>query len=176
MKYILLLCIAIGLLDSVAAQKNYVTNNAVIHFIAVDDSDIDAVNKKGVSRLEANGKLSFIMLIKDFKFEMEKMEEHFNTEYMESDKFPRAFFNGQITNFKQVNFNKDGKYPVKVKGNMQVHGVNKAMETEGTIEIKGGIPTASAQFNVRLKDFGIGGLLIKFVADQMNIDIQATYQ
>jgi hypothetical protein len=58
---------------------------------------------------------------------------------------------------------------------MQVHGVNKTMETVGTIEIKGGVPKATAQFVVRLKDFKIGGILIKFVADEMNIDIVAAF-
>jgi hypothetical protein len=149
------------------AQKNYSTTSAQVRFIAQDDSDIDAVNKAAVCRL--------IMLIKDFKFEMADMQKHFNEEYMETDKFPRAFFNGKITNFNTVNFSKDGKYPINVSGVMQVHGVNKTMETTGIIEIKGGVPKASAQFVVRLKDFKIGGILIKFVADEMNIDVVAAF-
>jgi len=44
------------------------------------------------------------------------------------------------------------------------------------LEIKNGIPTATAQFTVTLKDFKIGGILIKMVADKINIDIKATYQ
>ena len=161
--------------QSAFAQKNYSTTSAEVHFIAQDDSDIDAVNKAAVCRLQSNGDLSFIMLIKDFKFDMADMQKHFNKEYMETDQFPRAFFNGKITNFNTVNFSKDGKYPVNVSGVMQVHGVNKTMETVGTIEIKGGVPKATAQFVVRLKDFKIGGILIKFVADEMNIDIVAAF-
>ena len=157
------------------AQKNYSTTSAQVHFIAQDDSDIDALNKAAVCRLQSNGDLSFIMLIKDFKFEMADMQKHFNEEYMESDQFPRAFFNGKITNFNTVNFSKDGKYPVNVSGVMQVHGVNKTLETTGFIEIKGGVPKASAQFEVRLKDFKIGGILIKLVADKMNIDVVAAF-
>ncbi len=158
------------------AQKNFSTRNAVVHFRAVDDDDIDAVNNAAVSRLQSNGDLSFIMLLKGFKFEMETMQEHFNKEYVESDKFPRALFNGKITNINKVDFSKDGKYPITVTGNMQVHGVNKIVQTNGSIDIKGGIPTATARFTVTLKDFGIGGVLIKMVADKINIDIVATYQ
>jgi hypothetical protein len=160
---------------TVNAQKKYSTNNAVVHFIAVDDNDIDAVNNEAVSRLEANGDLSFILLVKNFKFEMETMQKHFNTEYLESDKFPRAFFSGKISNMNTVNFNKDGKYPITVTGSMQVHGVNKSIQTNGWIEIKNGIVKANAQFTVTLKDFGIGGVLIKMVADKINIDVAATY-
>lgn len=160
----------------VNAQKNFATKSAIVHFRAADDDDIDAVNNQAVSRLSSNGDLSFIMLMTGFKFDMATMQEHFNKEYVESDKFPRALFNGKITNINTVNFTKDGKYPIEVVGNMQVHGVNKTMKTNGTIEIKGGIPKASAQFVVTLKDFGIGGVLIKMVADKINIDITATYQ
>jgi len=159
----------------VFAQKNYSTTSAQVHFIAQGDGDIDAVNKAAIARLKNNGELSFIMLIKDFKFEMADMQKHFNEEYMESDQFPRAFFNGKITNFNTVNFAKDGKYPINVSGVMQVHGVNKNIETLGMIEIKVGVPKATAQFVVRLKDFNIGGILIKLVADKMNIDIAATF-
>ena len=157
------------------AQKNYSTTSAQVRFIAQGDGDIDAVNKAAVCRLQSNGDLIFIMLIKDFKFEMADMQKHFNEEYMESEKYPRAFFNGKITNFNTVNFSKDGKYPVNVSGLMQVHGVNKTMETTGIIEVKGGVPKATAQFVVRLKDFKIGGILIKLVADKMDIDIVAAF-
>ena len=160
----------------VHAQKIYSTKAAPVRFIAVDDKDIDATNTKAVSRLEANGKLSFIMLMKDFGFEMDLMQKHFNDEYVESDKFPRGIFNGQITNIKSVNFTKDGSYPIMVKGNMQVHGVNKAIETKGVIQISKGLPKATAKFTVSLKDFGIGGVLIKMVADQIDVEVVASYQ
>ena len=175
MRTILIAAFLLGTIYNAKAQKNYSTTRAEVHFIAVDDNDIDAVNKNAVSRLQANGDLSFIMLIKDFKFEMEGMQKHFNEEYLESDKYPRAFFNGKITNYASINFSKDGKYPVTVSGTMQVHGVNKSLQTNAVIEIKNGIPTATAQFTVTLKDFNIGGLLIKMVADKINVDIKATY-
>ena len=169
------LVLFISCATAVSAQKKYSTNNATIHFIAVDDNDIDAVNKEVVSRLESNGDMSFILLIKNFKFEMETMQNHFNTEYLESDKFPRAFFSGKITNINTVNFTKDGKYPITASGNIQVHGVSKPIQTNGFIEIKNGFVKTSAQFTVTLKDFGIGGVLIKMVADKINIDVTASY-
>ena len=160
----------------VQAQKIYSTKTAKVRFIAIDDKDIDATNSKAVSRLETNGNLSFIMLMKDFSFEMDLMQKHFNEEYVESDKFPRGIFNGQITNIKSVNFAKDGSYPIIVNGNMQVHGVNKAIQTNGVIVISKGLPKASAKFTVSLKDFGIGGVLIKMVADKVDVEVVANYQ
>ena len=71
---ILSLFLAIVAFIQVDAQKVYSTNTATVRFIAVDDNDIDATNTKTVSRLESNGKLSFIMLMKDFNFEIIDMD------------------------------------------------------------------------------------------------------
>lgn len=68
------LFIAFFALNQVQAQKVYSTKTAKVRFIAVDDNDIDATNNKAVSRLEPNGKLSFIMLMKDFSFDMQTMQ------------------------------------------------------------------------------------------------------
>ena len=88
-------------------------------------------------------------------------------------KWPKTYC---ITNIKSVNFAKDGSYPIIVKGNMQVHGVNKAMETKGVIVVTKGLPKATAKFTVTLKDFGIGGVLIDMVADQVDVEVVAIYQ
>ena len=173
---IIALLLVLFALGQVQAQKIYSTKAAKVRFIAVDDKDIDATNTKAVSRLETNGNISFIMLMKDFSFEMDLMQKHFNEEYVESDKFPRGIFNGQITNIKSVNFTKDGSYPIIVNGNMQVHGVNTAIHNNGVIVISKGLPKASAKFTVSLKDFGIGGVLIKMVADQVDVEVVANYQ
>lgn len=169
--------LAITFLMSLAAnaQKAFETKTATVRFIAADDKDIDAVNKEATCRLEANGALSFNMAAKGFHFDIKKMEEHFNSEYIESNKYPRVTFNGQITNFSTVNFAKNGKYPVTVTGTMQVHGKNKAIQTNGTIEIVNGVPKASAQFTVRLKDFGMDGILISFVADKVDVVVNANF-
>jgi hypothetical protein len=158
------------------AQKVFETKSAIVQFISIDDRDIDATNNEVTSKLEPNGKLTFSMLAKGFHFDMKKMEEHFNDDYIESDKFPNVFFNGQITNFKTINFSKNGSYPVTVAGTMQVHGVNKNIQTNGIIEIINGLPKASAKFIVRLKEFGMGGIMINMVADKIEVNITASYK
>ena len=148
------------------AQKVFETKTATVQFISIDDRDIDATNNEVTSKLEPNG----------FHFDMKKMEEHFNDDYIESDKFPQVFFNGQITNFKTINFSKNGSYPVTVVGTMQVHGINKSIQTNGVIDIVNGLPKATAKFIVRLKEFGMGGLMINMVADKIEVNITASYK
>ena len=165
-------CLSTGYIQ---AQRAFETKTATVRFIAADDKDIEAVNKEATCRLEANGVLTFNMAATAFHFDIKKMEEHFNSEYIESKKFPRVTFSGQIINFNTVNFTKNGRYPVTVSGTMQVHGKNKAIQTNGIIEIVNGIPKASAQFTVRLKDFGMDGVLISFVADKVNVEVNASF-
>lgn len=176
MKNFLLLLGAMLMMNTSFAQKTFETKTAKVQFISIDDRDIDATNNEVSSKLEPNGKLTFNMLAKGFHFDMKKMEEHFNEDYIESEKFPKVFFNGQITNFKSINFSKNGSYPVTVSGTMQVHGVNKAIQTSGVVEIVNGLPKASAKFIVRLKDFNMGGLMINMVADKIEVTINASYK
>jgi polyisoprenoid-binding protein YceI len=83
------------------------------------------------------------------------MQEHFNENYVESHKFPKADFKGQVVNNGEVNYAKDGVYPVKVKGKLTIHGETKEVETTGKIEIKQGKVMADANFKVELADFKI---------------------
>ena len=53
------------------------------------------------------------------------MQEHFNENYLESDKYPKSVFKGKITNIDKVNFQKDGNYPILVNGILEIHGVKK---------------------------------------------------
>jgi polyisoprenoid-binding protein YceI len=93
--------------------------------------------------------------MKGFEFEKALMQEHFNENYVESHKFPKAEFKGQIINSSEIDFAKDGSYPAKVKGKLTIHGETKDVETLGTIEVKNGKMDANADFNIALEDYKI---------------------
>ena len=72
---------------------------------------IEAVNNEVANILDSKtGEIVFQLPVKSFKFERELMQEHFNENYMESDKYPKAEFRGNITNAGDINFSKDGTY------------------------------------------------------------------
>ncbi len=105
------------------------------------------------------------------------MEEHFNENYIESSKYPKADFKGFITNFKDVNFLKDGTYPTKVQGALTIHGVTRQISTDGTITISGGKATAKTKFTINLKEYNIAGSQIgKKVADKIEITVNCQYE
>src|SRR5437762_2423903 len=69
----------------------------------------------GASLNPATGDLAFSVAVKGFQFKKALMQDHFNENYLESDKFPKATFKGKITDPGKVNFDKTGEYKVIVK-------------------------------------------------------------
>jgi len=155
------------------AQKIFGTRNGRITFESPSDGDVKAVNNEVTSRIADNGQLTFSLLMKGFKFKLAEMQEHFNDQYAESTKFPRADFKGNISNLKDVNFTKDGSYKVSVKGDLTMHGVTKSVTVNGVLEIKGGKPAARGSFVINLKDFKIDA---SSVTEKVDVEVSCQYQ
>ncbi len=163
---------------SVFSQKIFNTRTGKITFFSSAPlEDIEAKNNAVTSQLStANGQYNFEMNIKDFHFENDLMEEHFNEDYLHSDKIPKAYFKGLITNLRDINFALDGLYNAIVKGSLTIHGVTREILQNGTIEIKGGKAIARSKFKVLRKDYNIGGSLAsKMISDTVEITIDCTY-
>ena len=99
--------------------------------------------------------MEWSVLIKGFKFVKALMQQHFNENYMDSDKYPKATFKGSILDPGSINFSKDGVYNVDASGDLTIHGVTKPFRGPGRVTIKGGTSTMSASFDVNVADFGI---------------------
>ena len=157
MKKVIFGLVALMMTMSVSAQK-YFTKDGNVAFDANSPVEkIEGTTNKGTLVIDAaTGKLESAVLIKGFHFKVALMEEHFNENYMESGKFPKATFAGQIADFKNVNLKKDGAYPIVVKGNLTMHGVTKPVEAKGILTVKSGaIINAKASFKAIMADFGI---------------------
>jgi hypothetical protein len=161
------------LVNTADAQKVYGTRNGKITFSSPTDEDVKAVNNEVTSRIADNGQLTFSLLMKGFKFKLAEMQEHFNDQYVESNKYPRADFKGNIVNLAAVSFDKDGSYKISVKGDLTMHGVTKNVTVNGTLDIKGGKPVANAQFAILMKDFNVNA---SSVTDKVTVDVSCQYQ
>jgi len=162
-----------------SAQKVYATKTGQIFFNATGGAvAIAAVNNQVDSKfVDATGQIIFGVLVKGFKFENQLMEDHFNENYMESTQFPKADFKGYIKNIKEVNFNKDGTYPITIEGNLTIHGSSQKVNTNGTLQIAEGKPTISGEFSIKIKDYGIKGLYIgEKIANEAKIKVNCKYQ
>ena len=157
----------------------FTTRSASVSFYSSTPlEDIKAKSSDVESKLlSTTGQLTFMLLVKSFRFDNEMMEEHFNESYLESDKYPKADFKGSITNISSVNFNRDGVYPTTVQGNLTIHGVTKAVTTNGTIVIKNGKPTAKCTFPIKVRDYNISGKIIgKELAESIAITVDCRYE
>lgn len=155
------------------AQKSFVTRNGQISFVATNDDDVSAVNNEVASRITTNGQITFSLLIKSFFFQYAEMQDHFNSDYLQSNTYPRSDFKGNITNIQSVNFSKNGIYPVTVQGNLTLHGITKPITVPGTIEVANNKIIAKARFTLLLSDFNIhADRVAKKVAIQFNCTCQ----
>ena len=102
---------AILLSSSLFAQDKYFTKTGKISFFSkAIIENIEAHNRSVTCVLDTKtGNLQFSVPIKGFEFEKALMQEHFNENYAESDKFPKSTFKGTITDISTVNLQKDGK-------------------------------------------------------------------
>ena len=180
MQKFIVLFAALFLMSSSAFSQKLFTRDAKIKFSSDTPMEkIEGLNKSGTCVLDAaTGKMEWKVLIKGFLFEKALMQEHFNENYMESDKFPKASFKGSVTDFKAVNLAKDGVYPVKVKGQLSIHGVTKDVEADGKFTVKGGIIAAASTFEVAVADYGIviPAVVRDNIAKTVKIDVALTYQ
>ena len=78
-------------------QNRYFTKSGNIVFNAGTMlEDIEGVTNTSSSVFDANtGQIEFAVLIKGFEFKRALMQEHFNENYLESDKFPKSIFKGR---------------------------------------------------------------------------------
>jgi polyisoprenoid-binding protein YceI len=174
MKKLLLSTAIITFLYNVAIAQKYFTKNGNISFFsATSMENIKADNNQVMSVLDAQtGDLQFSVLIKSFHFKKALMEEHFNENYMESDKYQKATFKGMITEIGKVNFNKDGTFPVTVIGDLFMHGVTQKITTAGNITIAGGKITGTSVFKLTLSDYNIS--IPKVVQNNISKTIEIT--
>lgn len=166
-----------------AQSQRYFTKAGEIVFDA--DGPLDDVEKIHAKSTTAScvvdvatGQIEWAVPIKSFKFENSLMEEHFNENYLESEKFPKATFKGTIQNTQAVKWTSDGSYPVKVQGKLTIHGVTKDISTSGTITVKGGQIQASAAMKVALEDYRIKiPSVVGFkIAKEASVQIQANLE
>ena len=139
------------------AQDRYFTKTGKIEFSSKGSmEDIEAKNKTVSAIIDVKtGAVQFALQMKSFEFEKKLMQEHFNENYVESDKYPKAEFKGVISNNSEINYTKDGSYSAKVKGKLTIHGVTKDVETTGIIKVEGGKPHVNSTINILLSDYNI---------------------
>jgi len=181
MKKIFVTIFAVIIVSSGFGQK-YFTKSGKVNFDATSPSSperVEAMNRSAICVIDTKtGAIQFTMLMKGFEFERALMEEHFNENYVESNKFPKAEFKGKIKDNDDISYGKDGTYKAKVKGDITIHGETKEVEAEGKLVVLNGKISADAEFTVKLSDFKISipGLVADKVSKTARITVSCSLE
>jgi hypothetical protein len=176
MKYIIIILLSWFNINH-AGQDLYVCKNVRITlFSNALIEDIKAVTSTGVSVYNAaTGELDFSVAISTFQFDKAFMQQHFNSDYMESDMYPKAIFKGKIQ--EHIDITKDGTYTVNVTGELMVHGITQTRTIPGSVIVKNGVISMASEFIVKCGDhhIDIPQILFYHIAENIKISVSATY-
>jgi polyisoprenoid-binding protein YceI len=178
-KIIVFSCCILASILSFGQGKYFTRTGHVSFFSETPIEKIEAHNYQVTSVLNsATGEMEFSILIKSFEFKKALMQEHFNENYMESDKYPKATFKGKIKDFDKINLSKNGVYNIEVDGDMTIHNVTKKETAKGTIEVKNGQIIAKSIFSITLKDYNINipSMAKGKIAETVEVKADMNYQ
>ena len=159
------------------AQLFISSSTEISFFSATPLEDIEAINSRSSSLINTKDRqIVFQIPMRGFIFDKDLMQEHFNENYLESDKYPKASFNGNV--IEDVDLSKDGTYQVTAKGILDIHGVEQERTLKGVIVKKGDIITLIGEFTIVLKDHNIKipKIVIANIAEEVIVKVSATYK
>lgn len=164
-----------AMLSGTAFAQMFATSGGNTKFSASTPlENIEAENKKSQVILNtANNEIAIRMNMRDFVFPNKLMQEHFNENYIESEKYPTATFAGKVD--KAPDYTKNGQYDVAATGKFTVHGVTKERTITGKMKIEGGKITISSDFEVPLTDHKIDVPKVVFVKIAQIISVKTQY-
>lgn len=124
------------------------------------------------------GEPAFRVFMTGFRFQKKAMQDHFNKDFVESDKYPESTFSGTIRDFNKIDLSKNGKHTVTVSGALTLHGVTKNITHTGQLEVRDGSIILFSKFNLLLSDYNIRvpSNYIRKISNTIEITVEATLQ
>lgn len=154
MKKYIILFLATFLSLSISAQRFVCKNGQTSFFSETPLENIQASCSSVTALIDVpTNAIAVKMQMAEFAFPNKLMQEHFNENYIESEKYPNGVFSGKIN--EKIDFNKDGTYDITATGKLQIHGVTKDRTLKGKLSIVKGLPTLVCEFDVKLVDHKI---------------------
>lgn len=141
------------------AQEKILTKTGTITFEASVPAfeEVKAKNTGASCVLNTKtGEIASLALMKGFKFKVALMEEHFNENYVESSKYPKATFKGKLENFDYSKVTSSVQN-YNLKGKLELHGktkeitiIAKIKKTSEGLEVKSNFTVNSDDFNIEI--------------------------
>jgi polyisoprenoid-binding protein YceI len=173
MKRIYFIVFALLFYNGINAQEKFLTKEGYVSFFSHSlVEDIKADNNQVLSVIDTvTGKVAIQMLMRSFMFKKALMQEHFNENYVESYKYPKATFSGEISNFSDLNAEND---ETEIIGTLTLHGEKKEIRTKVQVKIHEEGILLTGDFNVDVADFKIK--IPSIVANNIAKTIKVTFE
>lgn len=159
MKKILFTTLALALLALAASAQTYKTRDGNISFNPNKDQtnlEYAAVSKEATAVLKVEtSEVALLVPMKSFHFNNALLEEHFNENYLHTNKYPNGTFKGKLTGFDKGMLAKDGTYKLSSEGKVEMHGVTKDFKAPVTLTVKGKKATFKCDFKIKAEDYNI---------------------
>ncbi len=176
MKAVVVMALLLAVQVRLQAQPLVTRTGYIGFFSKTPLEDIKAENRQVNAVIDPEKKnLAFALLVKGFLFTKALMQQHFNENYIESDQYPKAHFNGSYSG--AVDLQKNGSYPVQVRGDLTLHGVTKNIEVPAVLEVQDGKLTGRSSFQLKPQDFNIKipSLVRDKIAQQIDVAVKVEY-
>ncbi|MEQ1554929.1 MAG: YceI family protein, partial [Ferruginibacter sp.] len=162
--------------NTFAQQNDYKVKSGTISFKSEALLELIKAQSKELKGivLASKKQFAFIVSISSFKgFNSPLQQEHFNENYLESNKYSTASFEGKI--IEDIDFSKDGVYSIRAKGNLTVHGVVQERIIKSDVIVKHNTISLKSNFTVLLADHNISipKVVHEKLASEINVEIKA---
>lgn len=177
MKKFFLFILLSGYVNTSFSQVFIAKSCDITFFSASTVENITATNTDAKPFLNtSNGNVQIKIGMRLFKFAKPLMEEHFNENYVETEKYPYAIFKGKIN--ETVDYKKEGEYSVTVTGILSLHGVDKEQTISGKLIIKGNQIIISGAFKINIPAYNITipSLYKDIIPEETDVKINATLE
>jgi hypothetical protein len=162
---------------SSAQNKLYNSNKSEFGFFSKTPlEDIDAKNTRASSIINLSNREMVVRIpVSQFQFKNKLMQQHFNENYMESEKFPYATFKGKIK--EEIDLSKAGIYSVSASGILNIHGIDQNRKLVGKLTVSENSLLLETTFEVLLSDhkIDIPKLVFKKIAEKINVIANISY-
>lgn len=168
------LTLCIGFLGAKAQEKFSTKTGTIVFEASVPSFEEVKAKNESVSAIfnENTGDFASLALINAFRFKVALMEEHFNENYMESSKFPKAVFKGTLKDYYSEKLSATPQ-KIEMEGSITLHGVTKILLTEVLIHKKGNEVFVSSDFDLKPEDFNIEipSVVSNKIAETINVSV-----
>jgi len=159
MKKILLSLFILLSASLIVNAQTYKTRDGNIYFNPnknQGNKEYSALSKEATAIFKVETQeVALLVPMKTFHFNNALLEEHFNENYLHTNKYPNATYKGKLIGFDKAMLAKDGEYKFSSEGKVELHGVTQPFKGAVTMTVKNGTATFNCVFNIKAEDHKI---------------------